>query len=396
MNARSQATALVLSGGGARGAYQVGVLRGIFEITQSLSISDPFQILTGVSAGAINTAYLAAYADHFEAATQRLCAFWGGIHSEQIYRTDIRSIGQIGIHWAFDALSGGYRLGQQARALLDTTPLAGMLAERIPFPNIAENVQRRILSGVAVSATNYATSECISFYMANATLSPWRRSRRIGREQLISTSEVMASAAIPIFFPPINIGREFFGDGCLRNTAPLSPALHLGADRLLIIGVRKAAPETTTASEIIESPLDATDHEPSIARILNVLINAVLLDGVDADIERLSRINRTVGLLAPEARAKTPLRKIDWLYIHPSEDVAKIAMDEMLSMPRLIRYLIAGLGSAVEAADLISYLLFEPSFCCRLLDLGYKDAMAQEKAIVEFFTSSQEGRNQPI
>ena len=189
-------------------------------------------------------------------------------------------------------------------------------------------------------------------------------------------------------FPAIQIGDDFFGDGCLRNTAPLSPALHLGAERLLIIGVRKSASAEPIARNSGEEALGLNGTTPSLARILNVLINAVLLDGVDADIERLSRINRTVALLTPPASEQTPLRRIPWLYLHPSEDIATMAMEEMDSMPRIIRYLIAGLGTAVEAADLISYLLFEPAFCGRLLDLGYADAISSRESITEFFTST--------
>ena len=173
------ATAIVLSGGGARGAYQVGVLRGIFEITRSLAIAQPCQILTGISAGAINTAYLAAHADHYDTAIEQLHTFWGRVHTEHIYRTDAWSIGHIGMRWAWDAVSGGHRISQQARALLDTTPLFRMLEERIPFKRIAKHLAERTLTGVAVSATNYASSESISFFMSRDPLAPWQRSRRV-------------------------------------------------------------------------------------------------------------------------------------------------------------------------------------------------------------------------
>ena len=379
-------TAVVLSGGGARGAYQIGVLRGIFEITRSLGIVQPFQILTGVSAGAINAAYLAASADNYAKAIDELQHFWGNIRSEQVYRTDTWSLGKIGIRWAWDAVSGGYRLGEQARALLDTAPLASLLGDHIPFDRIAKLLRDRILAGVAVSATNYASSESISFFMSEPPVPAWRRSRRIGLAQNLSVAEVMASAAIPILFPPVKIGTAFFGDGCLRNTAPLSPALHLGAERLIIIGVRKAATDHR-AHDSQAKILDSYETSPSLARILNVLINAVLLDGVDADIERLSRINRTVALLTPPASEQTPLRRIPWLYLHPSKDISAIAMQEAWSMPRMIRYLIAGLGTDVEAADLISYLLFEPTFCQRLITLGYTDAISAREQLIEFFTS---------
>lgn len=393
--------ALVLSGGGARGAYQAGAVRGIVEIATSCGIDHPFRILTGVSAGAINAAYLAAYADATAAASVRLTQFWGSIRSEEVFRTDPLSLGRIGMHWALDAVSGGLRFGRQARALLDTTPLHQLLEKRIPVAQISKQVEGGYIDAFAVSATSYASSESISFYMSHRPLPPWRRSRRIGVASPISLQEIMASAAIPILFPPVQIADDYFGDGCLRNTAPLSPALHLGANKLLIVGVRTAGihkaedltkvmgntsdtnPNNPSSNELQRAQLEQA-LSPSLARVLNTLINAVLLDGIDADIERLARINRTLALLPESAKAQTPLRPIDWLYVHPSVDIAQLALDEARSMPRLIRYLLAGLGSSAEAADVISYLLFEPRFCERLSDLGYKDAIARRDEIADF------------
>lgn len=393
--------ALVLSGGGARGAYQAGAVRGIAQIAAECGLDQPFRILTGVSAGAINTAYLAAYADDLSAASERLIQFWGSIRSDEVFRTDAFSLGRIGMHWALDAVSGGMRFGRQAQALLDTTPLQKLLSKRIPIDQIAKQIEIGSIDAFAVSATSYATSECISFYMSEPAVVPWRRSRRVGMACNIGLQEIMASAAIPILFPPVGIADDFFGDGCLRNTAPLSPALHLGATKLLVIGVRTAgvhnledasSPGERIGREPFHNPRPQNSRKniqnnmlgPSIARVLNTLINAVLLDGVDADIERLARINRTLALLPETAKEHTPLRPIDWLYVHPSVDIAKIALEEARSMPRLIRYLLAGLGSTAEAADVISYLLFEPRFCQRLSDLGYKDALARRDEIANF------------
>lgn len=385
---------LVLSGGGARGAYQVGVLRGILDITRTLGIKNPFQILTGVSAGAVNAAYLAAHADDIYDATKRLENFWFQLHCEHIYRTDPCSIGQIGLRWALDIISGATHLGHRAHALLDTAPLSKLLEEHIPFEAIRTNLENKTIDAACISATDYATTECISFYMLshrNNTVVPWQRSRRIGIKKNITKDEVMASSAIPLLFPPVQVGQSYFGDGCLRNMAPLSPAIHLGADRLIIIGVRKAIginPSVESLPPIIdpsENFQDMPSMDPSLARILSVIINAVLLDAVDADIERLARINHTVSLLDDDARPSNLLRPIDWLYFHPSVDIAQIAIEEVRSMPRLIRYLFAGLGSLSEASDMISYLLFEPPFCKRLLKLGYADALAKKQDILDLF-----------
>jgi len=379
----SPRTGLVLSGGGARGAYQAGVLRGIFEVADGLGIQRPFQILTGVSAGAVNTAFLAAHADDLGRAVKRLTEFWGSLHSVDVLKTDACSLGQIGWQWARDAVSGGTRLGHRPQALLDTSPLADLVRAHIPFDAIRRNLDANHIEAVAVSATDYTSMECLSFYMARRKAPPWHRSRRIGVDQSIGASEVMASAAIPILFPPVPIGKRFFGDGCLRNSAPLSPALHLGADRLIVIGVRKAVGLDAAPDVDVRPHREHTDP-PSIARILNVIINAVLLDAVDADIERLARINSTVALLDKEAKSATPLRNIDWLYFHPSADIAQIAIEEAHSLPNLIRYLVAGLGTTTDAADMISYLLFEPAFCQRLLNLGYLDALARTTEIEHF------------
>ena len=382
-------TGLVLSGGGARGAYQAGVLRGIFEVAAGLGIQRPFQILTGVSAGAVNTAFLAAHADNPTKAVKRLTDFWGSLHSADVLKTDACTLAQIGWQWARDAVSGGTRRGPRAQALLDTSPLADLIRLHIPFDAIRRNLDANHLEAVAVSATDYTSMECLSFYMARRQVLPWHRSRRIGVDQNIGVSEVLASAAIPILFPPVRIGKRFFGDGCLRNSAPLSPAVHLGADRLIVIGVRKAV-------GIDEIPnLDSVPHledsvQPSIARVLNVIINAVLLDAVDADIERLARINNTVDLLGRDAKSATTLRYIDWLYFHPSADIAQIAIEEARSMPNLIRYLMAGIGTTADAADLVSYLLFEPAFSQRLLKLGYLDALARANEIANFLSSEDQ------
>jgi len=376
-----QRVGLVLSGGGARGAYQVGVLRGIFEVASQSGLPSPFRILTGVSAGAINVAYLAAHAGDYIEATQLLQDFWANLRTDQVFKVDPWSLSQTGLHWLVDAVSGGSTIGHRARALLDTSPLAELMRVHLDVAAIRGNLDAKHLDSVAVSATDYASTECMTFCMSRFKVKPWQRSRRVGVAQNIEVGHVLASAAIPFFFPPVSVAGRYYGDGCLRNTAPLSPAVHLGADKLCIIGVRKAAGFGVVD---IDAAVDDPPLEPSIARVLNTIINAVLLDGVDADIERLSRINHTVDLLAAEAKASTTLKSIDWLYFHPSVDIAQIAIEEASAMPRIIRYLMAGLGSLAEAADMVSYLLFEPSFLRRLLDLGYSDAISRQDEIRAF------------
>ena len=382
-------TGLVLTGGGARGAYQVGALQGVNKIAADFGQNATYSILTGVSAGAINAAYLAAFADDFTRALHRLKMFWSHLHSEAVFRTDLGSIGKISWQWMADVATGGSGGRHFAQALLDTAPLANLIREHIPFGRIAANLNAAILKGVAVSATDYDSTENVTFFMANddATES-WQRAARVGVRAAITEVHIMASAAIPILFPPVEIGGRYFGDGCMRHSAPLSAALHLGADKLLVVGVRKGRPTS------IDGPgfLDGTKtNRPSLARTASVVINAVLLESVETDIERLTRINQTLDLVATPQRTLTALRKVDCLYLHPSEDLGAIAAEEMSALPKVMRYLLRGLGPREEAADIASYLFFEPAYCHRLMELGYRDALARRDEIEDFLTGGTAG-----
>lgn len=382
----SPLTGLVLAGGGARGAYQVGVLRAVQEIAAKAKWRSSFQVLSGVSAGAVNAAYLAAYADNLDRAVARLEEFWSNLHSEAVFRTDIGSIGKIGCGWIADVATAGSAGHHYAHALLDTSPLANLVRTRIPFGRIAVNLNAGLLSGVAISATDYQSTDNVSFFMSARDKSePWERSSRVGVRSVIGAEHVMASAAIPLLFPPISINGHHFGDGCMRHAAPLSAPIHLGAEKLLIVGVRRTREASGEQSRGFLS--GGITAKPSVARVLSVVINAVLLEAVEIDIERLARINRTVGLLPLAQRKMTPLRTVEWLYINPSEDIGAIAAEEMGSLPKVLRYLLRGLGPKDEAADIASYLLFEPSYCQRLIRLGYRDAYAKRDKIEVFLNA---------
>jgi NTE family protein len=346
----------------------------------------PFQILTGVSAGAVNIAYLASRAGDPYEGVKTLERLWRGLHSEQVFRTDARALSGIGLKLIRDAVSGGANLGRRAQALLDTTPLAHFLSTHIDFTALRSHVLGGLIDSVAVSATDYASIECLSFFMGGAAITPWRRNRRIGVRQDLTVEHVMASAAIPMLFPPVRLNDRYFGDGCLRNSAPLSPALHLGAERLIIIGVRKSDDPVAARPAGAEPASEFAEAEPNIAGILNAVINAVLLDAVDADVERLARINRTVGLLPASSLSLTSLRPIEWLYLRPSVNIAHIALREVAAMPRLVRYLVRGMGNLADAADVISYLLFEPGYCLSLIDLGYRDVLARRDEVITFLS----------
>ena len=369
--------ALVLTGGGARGAYQAGVVRGLAAMAATRGRPVPFEILSGTSAGAINATYLGAHADDWDAASKRLAELWTALRTDEVYRTDVASILWIAGGWLVDIFTGGAMRRSHPRALLDTGPLRQLIARNINFDTLAANVTSGLITAVTTSATDYGSNTNVTFFAAPAQRAAWERTRRIGVPMALRPEHVMASAAIPLFFPPVAVGHRYFGDGSLRNAAPLSPALHLGADRLLVISVRRGSDATLAT-------LDVPAPKPGIARILSLMINAVLLDAVDTDLERLTRINRTVTMLTEAARSESDLRSIDCLHIRPSADIAQIALEEAPHLPKLMRFLLGGLGSRSDGAELISHLMFEPAYTRRLVELGMRDAAAHRDELMEF------------
>ncbi len=375
---RKKKLALVLSGGGARGAYQAGVVRAIAEICAEAGNPEAFSIMSGVSAGAINAAFLAARKESLIACTERLIDLWVSININQVIRTDLRSLSNIGLKWATDIISSGALRKQRANCLLDTKPLFSLLTEQIDFEQIKKNQRSGLLETLTVSATDYDNSENVTFVHSMHSYTPWRRMRRLSQSALITVDHVCASAAIPLFFAPVSIDGHAFGDGCLRNTAPLSAAVHLDADALIVVGVQYT-PENPalTQSRAIDG------ESTSIAQILSVLLNSVMLDGVGTDVERLNRINNTLRLIPENDRPKAGLRIVEHLHISPTEDIAKIAAQEYEKLPRSLRYLVEGLGNREDVANLSSYLLFVSSFCSRLVNLGYDDGKRKKAEILK-------------
>lgn len=366
---------LVLSGGGARGAYQAGVMKAIAEISEQVGVKQPTPIVTGVSAGAVNAAFLAAEINDFQVACDRMAMMWSKITAEQIFRTDALSAGRSGLRFITDATVGALYAKKLARSLLDTAPLKTFLTENVNFNRIKENLRAGHFESLAVTAMNYTTSNSITFVHGHENAPMWQRSRRQSEATPVSADHVMASAAIPMFFPPVKVGDGHYGDGCLRNTAPLSPAIHLGADRLLVISVRKA--DTPQAQPV-------TDLEPSLARVIGVILNALLLDSTEIDMERMSRVNSTINFVPERQRSDLALRKVDYLWLKPSRDIGELAGDLFNRLPRVIRYLVGGLGSSREASELTSYLLFDPDFCGQLVHMGYEDTIANSAAVAAF------------
>jgi len=369
---------LVLTGGGARAAYQVGALKALAELFGNGPL--PFPVVCGVSAGAINGSAIAAEAEDFPGAVKHLADTWLSLTPDRVYRTDALSLVSIGSGWFRGLTAGGMQPPRRYNHLLDTAPLRELLAREIRFERIRENVQQGLVRGVAVSATSYETGTSVTFFDGAPQLRPWARSRRMGLKTPITLDQVMASASIPIFFPPVQVGRSWFGDGGVRLNAPMSPALHLGADRVLVIGIR----HPRTPEETAELNEAAERDDLPLSQILGVLMNAVFLDSLEPDIERVERVTEMLSSI--QRPADSHLRPVHILLLQPSQDLALLAADQVMRFPRTLRFLLKGLGvSQKGGADLLSYLAFEQQYIERLVTLGYEDTQARVEEIRVFF-----------
>ncbi len=367
---------LVLTGGGARAAYQVGVVKAVRDILGN-PVKNPFPILCGTSAGAINAASLAVYADDFTRAVANLLAVWENMRCEHVYRTDLPSIVKSGARW----LAAMMLLSRSGPAsLLDNAPLREMLEKSLPFERIQEHIDSGALYAVCVTASGYSSGQSVSFFQGGSGLEGWERNQRIGAAVMLKHEYLLASASLPFIFPAVKLHREYFGDGSMRQIAPVSPALHLGADRVLIVGTgRQSRDQARTRSNVY----------PSLAQIAGHALNSIFLDSLAVDIERLERINRTVGLIPKEQLegSHLMLRPVKVLFITPSEPIERIATRFIHDLPRSVRFILRPTGALSRSgSNLASYLLFEESFCRALIDLGYQDTQARAAEVQEFFT----------
>jgi NTE family protein len=369
-------TALVLSGGGARGAYQAGVLGGLVQL--GLFPEAGFELLVGSSAGAINAAFLAAHASEPLASVARLEDLWSTIEPQRIFRTDLRSLGGIGMRWVRDLSFGGMLRRTGAKSLLDTAPLREFLLASIPFDRIDDNIEAERLHALAMPATDLYTSDGVVFLDAQPGVPLWERGRWRMERTRIGVDHVMASSAIPIFFPSIEIEGRHLGDGSVRNTAPLSPAINLGADRIVAIGVRQPTPVTGRMKR---------SKPPSIAQVAATLLDAVMLDAIGIDVEHSGRVNTSV-IASPDERLGQAFRRIDVLWLSPTRHFSEIAREFAHRIPPILRYLMRGLGTDEETTELASYLLFDAEFCHRLVELGRRDVAARSDSIRAFFAGS--------
>jgi NTE family protein len=370
---------LVLTGGGARAAYQAGVVKAVRDILGNPP-RNPFPILCGTSAGAINAACLAASADDFPGAVARLVAFWERMRCEHIYRTDAWSILKSGARWLGAVMLLSRR---NPVSLLDNTPLRHLLETNLAMERIQAHLDSGALYAVCVTASGYTSGQSVSFFQGGSGLEGWERNQRVGAAVPLKIDFLLASAALPFIFPAVKLHREYFGDGSMRQIAPVSPALHLGADRILIVGSgRQNAEQARTRSNIY----------PSLAQIAGHALNSIFLDSLMVDIERLERINRTLKLIPPDAVQDAQLRPVKVLFITPSQPLERIAARFLHELPRTVRFILRPTGALNRSgSNLASYLLFEESFCRALIDLGYQDTARREPEVREFFDYS-EGR----
>lgn len=389
---KSPSTGLVLTGGGARAAYQVGVLQALAQIRRDAGVrGNPFDVYAGTSAGAINAASLACSADRFDAAVDSLLSLWAQLSVDKVYRADALGVVRTGTLW-MTMMSLGWAIRRwrkrQPRSLLDNSPLRELLAANLRFERLPRLLDLGKLRALAVTGSSYSSGQHVTFYQSAEPVEPWLRSQRLAVPAALSVEHLMATSAIPFVFPAQELAlqgrREWFGDGSMRQSAPISPAVHLGAQRVVVIG----AGRIQEAGQL-DLPVMNDDY-PSMAQIAGHALSSIFLDALAVDIERLQRINKTLTLLPKDARMATPLRPVDVLVISPSRRLDSLASEHLGELPATIRALLGGLGVGgsgrqATGSALASYLLFVPGYTTALITLGMTDTLARRAEVQRFF-----------
>ncbi len=353
---------LVLTGGGARSAYQVGVLKGVAELVRRGSAC-PFPIITGTSAGAVSAIALASDAAHFRRSVYAIERVWRDFRVHQVFKADAVSMLRSGLHWMLAFLTGGW-LVHPPHSFFDNSPLWDLLRRLLDFDGIPRGLYKKHLHGIGVCATCYADADSVTFYASSGAVEPWERVFRKGARVQLTLDHLMASLSIPFLFRPVRLQDQYFGDGAMRQTSPLSPAIHLGANRLFILGVN----DPVAANDPPKRPA----VEPSFGQMFGFMLDSLFMDTLNADLERIRRYN------------ETSTHRIEFL-VTPSRDVNEIARRHVRELPRSLRTLLRVMGANTPASTmLLSYLLFERGFTRELIALGYEDARARAEEIRSF------------
>jgi len=375
-------TALVLTGGGARAAYQVGVLKAAAALLPKRS-HNPFSIITGTSAGAVNAVALGASANNFRLAVKKVERIWSNLHVEQVYKAGYRDLFGAILRLVASLFHQGIGVTRPL-SLLNNEPLVELLSKVIDFGDLERRLQGGLLDAIGVTASSYDSGESVTFYQSyldGDVLPEWRQSRRRGIATRLNVKHLLASSAIPTLLPATKIGNSYYGDGALRQVAPISSAIHLGAERILVVGVSGNPNRPPTESH--------EQHSPSLAKMVGHVFNSAFIDALENDMEHVNRINELVGIIANEnPYASTgAMKMVDFLCINPSIEISDLVSRHMGSLPRSMRSMLRMTGATPTGGgtSMASYLLFEGAFCRELIDCGYRDAMAQEDALMDFF-----------
>jgi NTE family protein len=369
--------ALVLTGGGARAAYQVGVLKAIAELLPHRS--NPFRVIVGTSAGAVAASVIAARARRWQRAVAQIEHVWANFHVDQVYYVGRRSMLGSGLRWLLALVSGG-RLATTPQALFDNQPLRDLLTRSVDWKSMRRSIARGDLDAMGLCATSYGSALSTTFFAADDAVPEWSRYQHVGRRTELHLEHLMASAAVPFLFPPVLLQNEYFGDGAMRQLSPLSPAIHLGANRLLVIGVR--APDKAGVT-----PIRARPDCPTPGQLFGYMLDTLFMDQIYGDLEQLERMNR----IATEAPHLAPgAVKVATLLITPSEDPRSLAERHLASAPRSLRSLLRVIGAGdAGGSQLSSYLMFEADYTRDLIELGYEDAMERAAELVAFLTGEE-------